>query len=109
VVENSFTSIGDMVSVVLPALRLFKPMISSKWPSVETIRKVTAPVLFISGQKDELVPPSHMKRLRDAATATRFAEFHEFPDGTHNFTWSSPSYYQIFGRFLQRVFDGEEW
>ena len=27
------------------------------WPSIDRIEKVTAPILFVRGMRDELVPP----------------------------------------------------
>lgn len=70
VLENTFTSIPDMVDVVMPWVAPLKFLVLRiSWASIDLIPKVTAPVLFISGLRDELVPPEHMKRLFDAAVS----------------------------------------
>jgi fermentation-respiration switch protein FrsA (DUF1100 family) len=43
------------------------------WPSNERIVRVTAPILFICGTKDELIPPSHTKDLYELAKAAKGA------------------------------------
>lgn len=55
------------------------------WPSGETIRRVpkTMPILFLSGDKDELVPESHMRRLYEACSSKN-KEFHSFRGGMHS-------------------------
>lgn len=47
VVENTFTSIDDMIDHIMPALRFVKPLNRNKWNSLDGIRKVTLPILFI--------------------------------------------------------------
>lgn len=41
-----------------------------------------------SGLKDELVPPAHMTKLRDAAVNARFTSFHTIEGGGHNVSGS---------------------
>lgn len=41
-----------------------------------------------SGLKDELVPPVHMTKLRDAAVNARFTSFHTIEGGGHNVSGS---------------------
>lgn len=47
VVENTFTSIDDMIDDVMPALRFAKPLNRNKWNSTEAIRQIGLPILFI--------------------------------------------------------------
>lgn len=89
VVENTFTSVDDMIDCVLPALCFAKPLNRNKWRSLARIPAVQVPILFISGLRDELCPPAHMRTLRDAATNTPFTRMHLVPNGTHNVcSWS---------------------
>ena len=45
-------------------LGVLKPLVLRiYWPSNERIARVTAPILFICGTKDDLVPPTHSKDL----------------------------------------------
>uniref|UniRef100_A0A6T7NFG8 Serine aminopeptidase S33 domain-containing protein n=1 Tax=Hanusia phi TaxID=3032 RepID=A0A6T7NFG8_9CRYP len=87
IVENSFTSIADMVDVLMPFLAMFKSLILRiGWKSIESIQSITTPILFISGSRDELVPPSHMRRLYDAAKSSIYRSWYAVPDGGHNDT-----------------------
>jgi pimeloyl-ACP methyl ester carboxylesterase len=56
-----FSWLGVLKSLVL---RIY-------WPSNERIASVTAPVLFICGTHDEIVPHEHSKLLYDLATAAK--------------------------------------
>jgi fermentation-respiration switch protein FrsA (DUF1100 family) len=55
ILENTFTSIPDMIPAVLPLLRPVSFLSTNKWNSVEAIANVTCPILFLTGLKDELV------------------------------------------------------
>lgn len=87
VIENSFTSIDDMIDVVLPPLRAFKFLNRNKWDSLSRIKDVKVPILFISGQRDELCPPIHMRRLHEEAENSPIREFHTVANGTHNVSY----------------------
>jgi fermentation-respiration switch protein FrsA (DUF1100 family) len=48
IIENTFTSIGDMVDVLMPMVAMFKMFIQRIfYPTIDRIGKVTAPMLFI--------------------------------------------------------------
>lgn len=47
IVENSFTSIDDMIDVVMPFLKFAKRLNRNKWNSLSEIAKVKVPILFI--------------------------------------------------------------
>jgi len=85
ILENTFTSIADMVDHVLPAIAWLKPLILRiRWDSLAAVPAVAAPVLFISGDRDALVPQRMMRRLHDAAAAAPLREFYSVPGGEHN-------------------------
>jgi fermentation-respiration switch protein FrsA (DUF1100 family) len=101
IVENTFTSIGDVVCVlferlgvtnarahsVLKALLPF--YLTNHWSSEAKIGAVATPILFISGLKDELIPPPQMERLYTSAGVDADARKKMFTvrDGTHNDTF----------------------
>lgn len=88
ILENTFSSIDDLVDVIFPFLKLVKPyVLRMHWPSIERITRVEIPILFIIGQKDELVPATQGQRLYEAATKCRFKDRLLVPNGTHNETW----------------------
>lgn len=59
--------------------------------------------MFISGDSDQLVPPSHMKGLHDRAKKSRFIDFFSVGGGTHNDTWevAGEGYYLRMRRFIE--------
>lgn len=87
IVENTFTSINDMIDEVLPPLRFFKALNRNKWDTRSLIAGLETPILFLSGLRDELVPPPHMKQLHDDAVKCRIKHFYVVEDGMHNDTW----------------------
>jgi len=115
IVENTFTSIHDMVIVLaerlkikpmfLPALRFFLFFfLTSRWKSIQAIRSLTCPILFISGLADELIPPAHMQELYDSALDSRDRQLYLVPDGEHNTTYykGSQGYIDSFSKFLSK-------
>ncbi|KAL6066747.1 bem46 protein, variant [Balamuthia mandrillaris] len=93
-VENTFTSIPDMIDVVMPWLSYFKMLCTNKWNSLQTVKDISLPILFISGERDELVPPAMMTRLYDAAESSAKKKFLSFPQGQHMDTESQSEYYE---------------
>jgi len=78
------------------------------WWSIDKIRKVSAPCLLLSGLKDELIPPSHMKLLYEArASSTGMpsssgdVQFVEFPNGKHNDLFLSKGYVSSIEQFMK--------
>jgi fermentation-respiration switch protein FrsA (DUF1100 family) len=100
ILENTFTSIPDMIDHVLPPLKYFKSLCRTQWNSLEAIQRVYVPTLFISGQSDELVPSEMMVMLHDSV-GSEVKIFKNFPNGTHNETWQQRGYYQALKQFLE--------
>ena len=91
ILENTFTSIPDMVDVVMPWVAPMKSLVLRiGWHSKARIPAITAPILFISGRRDELVPPAHMDALLAAARTSLYTVMHKVPEGKHNDTWQVP-------------------
>jgi len=88
ILENTFTSIADMVDRLMPLVAPLKRwLLRIRWASVDLIGRVEAPFLFVGGQKDELVAPEMMRRLHAAAARAAFRVFFAVEDGTHNDTF----------------------
>lgn len=47
IVENTFTSIDDMIDVVLPILKFAKPLNRNKWNSLKAVKNIKIPILFL--------------------------------------------------------------
>lgn len=72
--------------------------------------QVHEPVLFLSGQMDEMVPPAHMQRLYDATRANTACKFFEFPTGMHMDTWlkGGERYWRILQIYLEQHASGAQ-
>jgi abhydrolase domain-containing protein 13 len=69
----------------MPFLSPFMFLLHQIWPSDERIKTLPSdfPVLFLAGEEDELVVPSHMKELF-ATCSSKEKEWKSFPYGTHS-------------------------
>ena len=77
---SGFTSIRDAAeSLVGGFLKLF---VNERFTSVDYIKDVTCPILFIHGQKDALIPFSHSIKLKEACKCPY--EIHLPEEMTHN-------------------------
>jgi fermentation-respiration switch protein FrsA (DUF1100 family) len=104
ILENTFTSISAMVDNLFPILRPLKPLVLRlNWPSLQRIAGVKAPILFISGGQDEVVPAWHMQALNTAATSIN-KTFVLFAEGKHNDTWlvGGLKYVQAMRSFIEQ-------
>lgn len=105
IIENTFTSISDMVDIVFSKLALLKSLVLHiNWKSIKAIPSIEAPILFISGLKDELIPPVQMERLYKAATNASFKSQYHVHHGTHNDTWQQDfeEYFNTIGNFMEK-------
>lgn len=61
VIENTFTNISDMSEVLFPFLKMIpalkNKMLRIDWNSLEAVKQVETPLLFITGSEDTFVPP----------------------------------------------------
>lgn len=91
IVENTFTSISDMVGSVFPPLNfeiLKKYFLRLKWDTASVMHAIKMPIMLVSGLKDEIVPASHMAALKKICERHEVnAEMVIFPEGKHNDTW----------------------
>eukprot|EP01062_Namystynia_karyoxenos_P030959 TRINITY_DN23012_c0_g1_i1.p1 TRINITY_DN23012_c0_g1~~TRINITY_DN23012_c0_g1_i1.p1 ORF type:complete len:419 (+),score=131.40 TRINITY_DN23012_c0_g1_i1:85-1257(+) len=120
IIENSFTSISDMVDVLFRSLldhhstltphrktvvrwvflHLFKPLILwIGWRSVDLMPRLRLPVLLVSGEGDELIPPEQMHRLYAGCRAA-VKRLESIPQGSHNDTWVRPAFLPVVQRFV---------
>ena len=66
VLRSPFTSLADVGRVHYPWLPVGRVLID-RYPSIDRIGSLTAPLLVIAGDRDDIVPESLSKRLYDAA------------------------------------------
>ncbi|CAM9169507.1 unnamed protein product [Ectocarpus sp. 12 AP-2014] len=112
IVENTFISVSHMVDQLMPMLSGIKWLVLRlRWDNEEKARRLTRPVLYISGLKDELIPPWHMRALYNASPERSGGGKRIFTvkDGTHNDTWERGGleYLQALRSFMEEVFAGK--
>jgi fermentation-respiration switch protein FrsA (DUF1100 family) len=66
VLRSPFTSLADVAAVHYPWLPAGR-LLLDRYPSIERIASVSAPLLVIAGDRDDIVPESLSRRLYDAA------------------------------------------
>ena len=85
VVENTFSSISAMVDILFPYVGALKALVLRiGWDSLSIAPTLRQPMLFISGDRDSLVPPPHMRALYDAAVLSSSRDFFSVQGGDHN-------------------------
>ena len=114
IVENTFTSISDMVDQVLPFLSPIKRFVLRiGWDSLTLLKEgriQNTPLLFLAGDADTLVPHAHMQQLKDAAYIAGMGQglvpaWHVIRGGTHNECWvqGGSTYWHAIAEFVQRT------
>jgi hypothetical protein len=99
-----------LIPSVFPVLRYFTVLCHQQWPSEVNIQRIVkSPALFLSGAKDELVPPSHMARLYELCGTRENKDWVEFANGTHNDTCMQTGYFSAIREFLEtRILKNEK-
>jgi len=73
-----------------------------QFESNKKISAVVCPTLFISGSKDELIPPKMMMELHSRCAAAE-KKIVKIPEGTHNDTWTVKGYNDTVYEFIEKV------
>lgn len=88
ILENTFSSMGDMVDKLFPFIKNIKHLLlTNKWPSKDRVKNLKYPILFFSSEHDEIVPSSHMDELYNTAKNAVFKQKYIIKRGTHNESW----------------------
>ncbi|PJF19943.1 hypothetical protein PSACC_00242 [Paramicrosporidium saccamoebae] len=113
VVENTFLSIRKMASHDVPAIAWASFVVTEKWDNEEQLRILAASdsaphMLFISGAKDNRVPPEHMNQLWANAQAIKkgkknmVLERLHMPECNHS-CYELEGYYEGIVNFLSKT------
>ena len=85
IIENTFTTLGDLVDVMFPFLKYVrKYLLKSKFETIHIIGKIFRPILFCRSERDELIPKIQMDTLFNAAKGALFKQYYTIHEGTHN-------------------------
>ncbi|KAI6032729.1 Alpha/Beta hydrolase protein [Pisolithus orientalis] len=70
ILENTFTSLPRVIPHATPILSPFTFLCHQKWDSASKLPLIPreTPILMLSGERDEVVPPQHMKELWEIAS-----------------------------------------
>lgn len=103
ILENTFLSMRKLIPSVLPPAKYLSLLCHQVWPSDSLIPTITkVPILFLSGQQDEIVPPSHMRKLYDLSQAPNKI-FKPLPNGDHNSSVLEEGYFEAISEFIASV------
>jgi fermentation-respiration switch protein FrsA (DUF1100 family) len=100
ILESAFTNMADMARQhfpVLPGMGVFK----RKFPCIDHISSIDAPILLIHGNEDEIVPYKLGRRLFEAASTGK--EFYTIEGAHHNDTYfvGGNEYFDRFEKFVR--------
>lgn len=90
VLENTFMSISALVDTLFPIIAfkfLKNRFLRLRWETIERIKEIEVPILLLTGEKDEMIPPSHSQALLAGAEKSPVRRQVLFPEGMHNDTW----------------------
>ncbi|KKK16922.1 hypothetical protein P175DRAFT_0467825 [Aspergillus ochraceoroseus IBT 24754] len=109
ILENTFLSIRKLIPSVFPPARYLARFCHQTWTSEDVLPKITkVPILFLSGLKDEIVPPSHMMQLFTICNSSRKA-WRTLPNGAHNDSVAEPGYFEHIHSFvMEEVLKGND-
>ncbi|EJC98641.1 alpha/beta-hydrolase [Fomitiporia mediterranea MF3/22] len=127
IIENTFTSLRRLIPEIMPIFTFVAPFFR-QWNSARKLKRLPHRValLMLSGQRDEIVPPKHMRELWEIATEVsspssktksvgesqkadkddkphRSGRLVEIPQGGHNDTWDDPAYWDAIESFLESL------
>ncbi|EUA43151.1 alpha/beta hydrolase family protein [Mycobacterium xenopi 3993] len=79
--RSPFTSLTDVGRLHYPWLPV-RALLTERYPSIDRIAEVTAPVLVVVGERDVLVPAGLSRRLYEKAREPK--QFLSVPGADHN-------------------------
>jgi fermentation-respiration switch protein FrsA (DUF1100 family) len=111
IVENTFTSLPDIGRELfggIPGVSFLPDFcFKNQYQSIDKIRFLTLPSLFISGQADSMIPPQMMKILFEKSNS-KLKRLLKIEAGDHNDTWLRPGYFQFITKFIQETSANKE-
>lgn len=100
ILESPFVSIGEMAKVLLPWLPL-GPLLSAKFDNLEKVGRITAPLLVLHGERDEIIPFEQGQRVFAAGREPK--AFYPIEGAGHNDTFivGGAAYYDRLRSFIE--------
>ncbi|EAK89191.1 conserved expressed protein [Cryptosporidium parvum Iowa II] len=112
ILENTFTNIKSVAFRVYPIFKyfgfFFKFIQRLKFDSVSKISRVKSPILFVVGNEDEIIPPTHSVELyMKAGSPKSLKKIYLVSGGSHNDTWikGGMEFYLMLLQFIYNAID----
>lgn len=99
IVENTFTSVSELVDAVMPHLSYFKFLLRHPWNNIALAPRLHLPALFIQSGRDELIPRHHMPAL-ERSWGGRAKHSFFAPDAGHMTANAAPGYDERIAEFI---------
>ena len=101
IVEGAFTSVPDRGREIYPWLPV-RLMASNRFASIEKVKRIAMPKLFLHSPADDIIPIAHGRRLfGEAAPPKRLVELHGGHDDAY--TVDRETYYGAIAEFVKSV------
>ncbi|CAG8588415.1 13640_t:CDS:2 [Acaulospora morrowiae] len=108
IIENTFTSIEDMVTTIYPQKWLpyrylvhIPLLLRNKWDNKRVIREISTPIMFLSSKKDELVPQDQMRELHELSRTSKV--WVEFKNALHEDIFFHRGYCEAIYQFINET------
>jgi fermentation-respiration switch protein FrsA (DUF1100 family) len=98
--EAPFTSLKDVAAHMHPQLPLATGLMLSRWPSIDRVPDVQAPLLILHGEKDDFIPPRMGHAILDAAGSSQ-KELYVVKNAGHINMWKADAQRRLY-KFLQQ-------
>jgi len=100
ILESPFASIGEMAGLMLPVVPI-GPLLSAKFDVIAKVGKITAPLLVLHGDQDEIIPFEQGQRVFAAARQPK--QFYPIKGANHNDTFiaGGNGYYERLKSFIE--------
>jgi len=98
ILETPFTSLRAMAETLFP--RALAKLVPQQFDNLAKIGRVRCPLLFLHGDRDEIVPFAHSLELFEAAPQPK--QFHRIHGATHNDTYivGGAEYFETIRNFI---------
>ena len=102
VLESTFTRVREMAVVAFPLPGIGR-FIADLYPTIDQVGAIRAPLLFIHGEADEIVPVDHVRALLAAAAEPKF--LYLIPRARHNDTMfvAGEAYLERLRQFVREI------
>jgi fermentation-respiration switch protein FrsA (DUF1100 family) len=100
ILESPFVSIPEMAKSVFPLLPIGS-LLQTRYDNLEKIAKIKGPLLVLHGDRDEVIPYDHGRRVFNAAPGPK--DFYTISGASHNDTYivGGDAYFQRLRSFIE--------